>query len=147
VINTEGQDGYGTEVEWDWAFHQQWNLKGNYAWQNAKDKQTNRRVSGVPEHQVYVAFAWQVLPQWQLQTQLNWVGHRLNLDASTNDELKDYQTIDVTLNSKRFYDAVDFTASVRNVFDAQGKEGAVNSYKENLPIASRSFYLQATLYF
>ncbi|MCK5120395.1 MAG: TonB-dependent receptor, partial [Methylococcales bacterium] len=33
VNNSEGQTGVGTEFEWDWQFHEQWNLKGNYAWQ------------------------------------------------------------------------------------------------------------------
>jgi len=146
VANNEGQTGYGTEFEWDWRFHEQWNLKGNYAWQYSRNKETKSRVVGVPEHQIYVAASWQFMPQWQLQTQLNWVGHRLAI-SSTNDELKDYETVDVTVNSKRFFGYVDFSASARNVFDSNGKEPAVDSYRENLPIASRSFYLQTTVHF
>ena len=147
VDNQDGQEGYGTEFEWDWKFHEQWNLKGNYAWQYARDQETNRRVSGVPEHQLYVAANWQFLPQWHIQTQLNWVGHRLSSDTSTNDKLDDYETVDVTLNSKRFYGYVDFSASVRNVFDSQGKEPAGNGYPDNFPIPSRSFYLETTVHF
>jgi len=147
VANTEGQMGYGTEFEWDWAFFEQWNLKGNYAWQYARDEETHRRVNGVPEHQVYAAVAWNFLPQWQIQTQLNWVGHRINSVDSTNNRLKDYETVDVTLNSKRFFGMIDFSASLRNAFDSQGKEEGVNSYKDNLPIASRSFYLETTIHF
>ena len=148
VTNTEGQTAYGAEFEWDWKFHQQWNLKGNYAWQNARNEETKRRVATVPEHQVYAAVSWNFLPQWQIQSQINWLGHRLNsVDSPENDLLKDYQTVDVTLNSHRFFGYVDFSASVRNVFDEHGKEAAINSYKENLPIASRSFYLQTTIHF
>ncbi|MFK5949875.1 MAG: TonB-dependent receptor [Methylococcales bacterium] len=145
--NTKGQTAYGTEFEWDWKLNKQWDLKGNYAWQYATDKQTKRRVANVPEHQVYMAVTWNFLAKWQLQTQLNWIGRRLNSETSTNNQLKDYETIDVTLNSKRYFDRIDFSASVRNIFDAQGKEAAVNSYKDNLPIASRSFYLQTTIHF
>jgi len=147
VDNTEGQTGYGTELEWDWKFHPQWNIKGNYAWQYARNEETKRRVANVPEHQVYLAASWRFLPQWQLQTQLNWVGHRVNFVGSTNNRLEDYETVDVTLNSKRFFGVVDFSASVRNVFDTDGREAAVNSFKENLPIASRSFYLQTSIHF
>lgn len=147
VDNQEGQIGYGTEFEWNWKFHEQWNLKGNYAWQYARDEERKRRVSGVPEHQVYVAADWQFLPQWHLQTQLNWIGHRLNDEPSTNNKLKDYETVDVTLNSKRFFGHIDFSASVRNVFDSQGKEPAVNAYPDNFPIPSRSFYLETTVHF
>ncbi len=147
VVNTQGQTAYGAEFEWGWKLNEQWDLKGNYAWQYATDKQTRRRIANVPEHQVYVAATWNFLPKWQLQTQLNWIGHRLNPATSTNNKLKDYETVDVTLNSKRFFEIIDFSTSVRNVFDSQGKEAAVNSYKDNLPIASRSFYLQTTIHF
>lgn len=147
VDNSEGQIGYGTEFEWDWQLHEQWNLKGNYAWQYSRNKESKRRVANVPEHQVYVAMSWQFLPQWQLQTQLNWLGHRLNALGSTNQVLKDYQTMDVTLNSQRFFDAIDFSASVRNVFNSNGKEPAVNAYPDNLPIPSRSFYLETNIHF
>ena len=147
VDNQKGQQGYGTEFEWDWKFHEQWNLKGNYAWQYARDEESKRRVSGVPEHQVYVAADWQFLPQWHIQTQLNWIGHRVSAETSTNNKLKDYETVDVTLNSKRFFGHIDFSASVRNVFDSQGKEPASNAYPDNFPIPSRSFYLETTVHF
>jgi len=147
IENKEGQIGYGTELEWDWQFHEKWNLKGNYAWQYSRNEETNRRVIGVPEHQVYVAASWKFLPQWQIQTQLNWIGHRLNSVDSTTNELKDYQTVDATLNSKRFFGYIDFSASVRNIFNSNGKEPAINAYQDNLPIASRSFYLQTTIHF
>ncbi len=147
VENTEGQTAYGAEFEWDWKINEQWDFRGNYAWQYARNNQTKRRVANVPEHQVYIAGAWRFLPKWQLQTQLNWIGHRINDEASTNNQLADYQTVDVTLNSRRFFGYVDFSASVRNVFDEQGKEAAVNSFKDNLPIASRSFYLETSIRF
>ncbi len=148
VDNNEGQTAYGTEFEWDWSFSEKWNLKGNYAWQNARNEQTKSRVTTVPEHQIYAALRWNFLPQWQIQSQINWVGHRLNSESSPdNNALKDYQTIDLTLNSHRFFGYVDFSASVRNIFDEHGKEAATSSYKDNLPIPSRSFYLQTTIHF
>ncbi len=147
VENTAGQTAYGAEFEWDWRFHEQWLFKGNYAWQYARNNELNRRVRDVPEHQVYLSMVWNFLPQWQLQTQLNWIGHRLNAVDNENRPLNDYQTVDITLNSKRFFGHVDFSASIRNAFDTHGKEPGVAYYKENLPIASRSFYLEATLHF
>ncbi len=146
VENTAGQTGYGAEFEWDWRFHQQWNLKGNYAWQYARNKETNRRVTGVPEHQIYTALVWEFLPKWRVQTQINWIGHRIK-SAEENKRLKDYETVDITLNSRRFLEHIDFSASVHNVFDSQGKEAAISSYPDNLPIPSRSFYLETTLHF
>jgi len=147
VENTAGQMGYGTEFEWDWQFHQQWSLKGNYAWQYSRNKETKRRVSNMPEHQIYTAVAWKFLPQWQIQAQLNWLGHRVNGDESKTQKLKDYETVDVTLNSQRFFGFIDLSASVHNVFDSDGKEESVDAYPDNLPIPSRSFYLQTSIHF
>ncbi|MFW5443528.1 MAG: TonB-dependent receptor plug domain-containing protein [Methylococcaceae bacterium] len=146
VSNTDGQQGYGAEFEWDWQLYKQWNLKGNYAWQYSRDEERNARVAGVPEHQLYVAASWEFLPQWYAQTQVNWIGHRINI-APENNELEDYQTVDFTLNSKRLFGHIDFTASVRNIFDSDGKEAVTSSYKDNLPIPSRSFYLEASIHF
>ena len=147
VKNTVGQTAYGAEFEWNWKFHNQWSLKGNYAWQYARNSETHRRVRDVPEHQVYVAVTWRFLTKWQLQTQLNWIGHRLIPVASDNKQLNDYETIDVTLNSRRFFGCVDFSASLRNAFDTHGKESGTTNFKDNFPIASRSFYLETTLHF
>jgi len=143
VNNTAGQSRLGVEVEWNWDILQQLNLKGNYAWQAAIDSQHNIRV---PAHQVYLALAWRFLPQWQVQSQVNWVANRVN-QIPTNQKLKDYATVDLTLNSQRFFNVVDLTASVHNLFNARGKEPANDSYPGNYPINSRSFYLETSVHF
>ncbi|OAI14261.1 MULTISPECIES: TonB-dependent receptor plug domain-containing protein [Methylomonas] len=145
-VNNPGQDGLGSEFEWDWKFYDDWNLRGNYAWQYAVDRATQRRVSNVPEHHVYTALSWNFHPKWQIQTQVNWVGHRLS-DIGDNRVLKDYQTVDLTLNAKKLMGSLDLTASVRNLFDSQGKEPAIASYPYNLPISAQTFYFEAALHF
>lgn len=145
-VNASGQSGYGSELEWHWDISSHWNIKGNYAWQYSRNDLSNTRVINVPEHQVYLATAWQFLPQWQLQSQLNWVGHRFNFSPE-NDPLKDYATVDITLNGKRLLGYIDVKSSVRNVFDSHGKDPAVSAFKSNLPVASRSFYVQASIQF
>ncbi len=146
VKNTPGQDGYGSEFEWDWKFHPEWNLRGNYAWQFARNEASHVRVSGVPEHHVYSALAWSFMPKWQIQTQVNWVGHRLSSPDDTR-VLQDYQTLDMTLTARKLMGYLDLTASARNVFDSQGKEPATSSYPNNLPIVGQTFYFEAALHF
>ena len=86
------------------------------------------------------------MPKWQIQTQINWLGHRI---SSPNDPriLQDYQTIDLTLNARRLMGYLDLTASVRNLFDSKGTEAAVSSYPGNLPIPGQSFYFEASVHF
>jgi outer membrane receptor for ferrienterochelin and colicin len=145
--NTAGQNGYGSEFEWDWKFHEDWNLRGNYAWQFARVNSTGQRVSNVPEHHVYTALAWKFMPKWQIQTQVNWLGHRLSGPGDSRI-LADYETIDLTLNAKNLMGYVDLTASARNLFDSHGEEPATTSYSpNNLPIAPQSFYFEAAIHF
>ncbi|MCK9605209.1 MAG: TonB-dependent receptor [Methylomonas sp.] len=144
--NTEGQQAYGSEFEWDWKFLPEWNLRGNYAWQYARNEANLRRVSNVPEHHVYSALAWNFMPKWQIQTQINWVGHRLSSPGDTRT-LPDYETIDLTLNAKRLFGHLDLTASARNLFDSHGREAAVSSYPNNLPIPGQTFYFEASVHF
>ena len=149
VENTPGQDGLGSEFEWDWRFHPDWNFTGNYAWQYARDNASHARVSYVPEHHVYSALAWHFLPKWQIQTQVNWIGHRPK-DANDYRSLEDYETIDLTLNAKKLMGYLDLTASVRNLFDANGKEPDITpsqSYPYNLPITAQTFYFEASVHF
>ncbi|WP_031434687.1 TonB-dependent receptor plug domain-containing protein [Methylomarinum vadi] len=146
VANGKGQQGVGSEFEWDWQFHEDWHFRGNYAWQYARNKEFNRRVSGVPEHKLYSALAWKFIPQWQLQTQLNWVGHRVS-PVGDSRVLDDYETVDITLNGRKLFGHVDVTASVRNLFDSDGKEPAISAYPDSIPIPGQSFYFEAAVHF
>ncbi len=144
--NAHDQDGYGMELEGNWQLNAQWSLTGNYAWQHAMDQQSNARVAGAPEHHVYAATVWQFMPKWQLQSQLNWIGSRLN-PILGNGPLNDYQTVDFTLRGKKLFNQVDVTASLHNAFDTTPLEPAAVDISNNLPMPGRSFYLEASIHF
>ncbi|WP_340121683.1 TonB-dependent receptor [Methylobacter svalbardensis] len=144
--NSGNQNGYGTEFEWNWQVAEQWKVMGNYAWQHATNEVTNRSVTGVPEHHVYVALGWQFLPQWQLQPQLNWIGGRTRLPGD-NRNLSDYETIDLTLRGKKLFGHLNLAASLRNAFDTNYYEPAALQLPQNLPMPGRSFYLEASVNF
>lgn len=144
--NNGEQNGYGTEFEWNWQVHEQWNLMGNYAWQYARNDQTKTRVTGVPEQQIYFAAAWQFMPKWQLQPQINWIGSRIN-PITENGTLDDYETIDLTLRGKKLYGHLNLAASLRNALDTNYQEPAAVNMGGNLPMPGRSFYLEASVNF
>ena len=144
--NSGDQNGYGTEFEFNWQASEQWNVKGNYAWQHATNEVTNQPVSGVPEHHVYTAFLWQFMPDWQFQSQLNWIGGRTSL-PSDNRKLSDYETIDFTLRGKKLFGHLNLAASLRNAFDTNYYEPAAIQLPQNLPMPGRSFYLEASVNF
>jgi outer membrane cobalamin receptor len=144
--NSGNQNGYGTEFEFNWQVAEQLNVKGNYAWQHAINEVTNRPVTGVPEHHVYVAFQWQFMPNWQFQPQLNWIGGRTRL-LDDNRKLSDYETIDFTLRGKKLFGHLNLAASLRNAFDTNYYEPAALQLPQNLPMPGRSFYLEASVNF
>lgn len=144
--NSVHQDGYGTEFEWEWHSQGQWSVRGNYAWQHSVDDATQQRVTGVPEHHLYVAVGWHFLPQWQLQPQLNWIGGRTS-PSGDNRALADYGTTDLTLRGKKLFKHVNLAASLRNAFDADAREPVTMRLPENLPLQGRSFYFEASLEF
>ncbi|WP_333875633.1 TonB-dependent receptor plug domain-containing protein [Methylobacter sp.] len=141
--NSGNQNGYGTELEWNWQATEQWNVIGNYAWQNARNSTGNSRITGVPEHHVYMAVGWQFLPQWQLQPQINWVGGRTTAPGDTRP-LKDYETIDATLRGKRLFGHLNLAASMRNMLDTNNFEPASPALPQNIPLPGRSFYFEAS---
>ncbi len=144
--NSGNQEGYGTELEWNWKLCDQWSLAGNYAWQYSTNDHLDLRVYNVPEHHVYFASVWQFLPNWQFQSQLNWVGGRVSWPNDTRP-LDDYETVDFTLNGKKLWGHVNLAASLRNAFNNRGFEQARPELLVNMPMPGRSFYFQASVDF
>ncbi|MBK8815076.1 MAG: TonB-dependent receptor [Methylococcaceae bacterium] len=145
--NVGEQQSYGTEFDWNWQVSEQWNLYGNYAWQYSRNSLTKMRISGVPEHQLYLAAKWSFLPQWQFQSQLNWIGGR-SREPGDNRPLSDYQSVDFTLRTSRLWDHVNFAASLRNAFDNNNFEQArIQGYPSNFPLPGRSFYFETSVDF
>lgn len=145
--NYGNQDGCGTELEWNWQLSNEWNFSGNYAWQYSRNGLTKTRVTGVPEHQLYLAAKWSFLPQWQFQSQLNWIGGRTR-DPGDSRPLADYQSIDFTLRRSKLWQHIGLAASLRNAFDNTNYEASrIQGYPSNFPLPGRSFYLEATLDF
>ncbi len=147
VSNQPGIHAYGGEFEWDWRFWQDWRFKGNYAWQQTRNIATKSRANWQPEHLLYSAVAWNFLPNWQVQTQLHWVGHQFINNQGDRAALSDYETVDLTLNGKKLLGFIDVTGSVRNLFDSHGKNPSIRAYQNYLPIPARSFYLEMKVNF
>ena len=144
--NSGNQNGYGSELEFNWQWSEQWNVKGNYAWQHAINETSNNNVTGVPAHHIYTALVWNFLPQWQLQPQLNWIGGRTGI-AGVNQQLSNYETIDLTLRGKKLFGHLNLAASLRNAFDTKYYEPSGLQLPTTLPMPGRSFYLEASVNF
>ena len=108
----------GAELEVRWKINHRSSLLFNYAYQNAKDKHTRRKLGYSPEHQAYLRADRLLFPGWYLNLQLNragaWARHigdpRTKLDATLS--------VDLTLRYKNPRKTPwNFALGARNLFD------------------------------
>ncbi|HCI13693.1 MAG: TonB-dependent receptor [Gallionellales bacterium GWA2_60_142] len=144
--NTGAQRGDGMELEAVWDASGKLRLTGNYAWQRSIDEVTNQDASYAPRHHINLRGDWQLASGWLLAPQVNWVADRKRPSGDTRPQVPDYTTVDLTLRTSRSMKQWNFSASVRNLFDATVLEPSAapgTALPNDLPMAPRSLWLQA----
>ncbi|HEX8963741.1 MAG TPA: TonB-dependent receptor [Rhodocyclaceae bacterium] len=146
--NAGEQVGNGFELEAAWDATRDLRLSGNYSHQKSIDKTTNQDAGMAPHCHVYLRADWRFNTGWALNTQINSVGERLRAPGDARPALKGYSTVDLTLRTERGVNAWNFSASARNLFNADAREpspfGApFVSVPNDFPLPGRSVYLQA----
>jgi iron complex outermembrane receptor protein len=147
--NVGGQNGRGMELELVWDARRNLQLSGNYSYQRSIDETTNQDAGYAPHHHLYVRADWRFAGGWLLSPQINWVADRKRAAGDTRPPVPDYQTVDLTLRTARGKNQWDFTASIGNLFNADVREPSLapGAIPNDLPMAPRSLYLQATYQF
>jgi iron complex outermembrane receptor protein len=140
--NVGAQRGHGAELEGIWDASRRLRLSGHYAHQRSTDEETGRDAGFAPHHHVYGRADWRFASGWLLGAQLNHVAGRKRAAGDARPEVPDYTTLDLTLRTGRGKRGWEFSASVRNLFDADVREPSA-TVPSDLPMAPRSFYLQA----
>ncbi|MBL1293685.1 MAG: TonB-dependent receptor [Thiotrichales bacterium] len=120
--NTGDQTGFGLEWEIDWKTSSSHTLLANYAYQNSTDEDTNSDVANAPQNQIYLRSDWEFIPDWKLNTQLNWVGDRKRAVGDSRDDIDDYTTVDLGLRHSFRNMPLDISLIIRNLFDADARE-------------------------
>lgn len=146
--NIGKQKGSGFELEANWHVNSKLQLRSFYAFQNAEDGVTAADVPNAPQQQFYASAHWGLLPQWFLGTQMKWVSDRKRAAGDPRPDIADYTIIDATLKRRQLLPNMDFTFSVRNLFDENVREPSLNepthsqgaTIPRDYPLAGRSFY-------
>lgn len=144
--NTGAQNGRGAEIEAVWDASRSLRLTGNYAWQQSIDEATQQDAGYVPHQHVYARADWRFAGNWQVSTQVNWVGDRKRAAGDARTDIGDYNTVDLTLRTRNGSNRWDFTAGVRNLFNVDVREPSAapgTALPNDLPMARRSVYVQA----
>jgi iron complex outermembrane receptor protein len=145
--------GNGMEVEAVWDVNRNVRLTSNYSFQKSIDETTNTDAGYAPHHHLYVRADSRISSDWLGSVQFNWVADRkrtvTNLPATTDlrPDVADYRTVDLTLRTERNKSQWDFSASIRNVFNARVLEPTLapgTALPDDLPMPGRTFYLQGS---
>ncbi len=143
--NAGEQSGYGLEWESAWQYDNDLTLRGNYAFQRAKDRATNSDAGHAPHHQIYLRADQRLRSGLLINTQLNWVIDRDRVAGDTRPPVEDYATLDITLRHRRPKSPLELAASIHNLFDEDAFEPspAPGLIPNDLPLPGRSFFLEA----
>jgi len=145
--------GNGMEAEVVWDVNRNVRLTSNYSLQKSIDETTQKDAGYAPHHHLYVRADARITGDWLGSVQFNWVADRkravTNLAATTDlrPDVADYRTVDLTLRTERNKSQWDFSASIRNVFNARVLEPTLapgTALPDDLPMPGRTFYLQGS---
>lgn len=144
--NVGSQRGHGLELEATWDVSRVLRLSGNYAYQRSTDLATGQDAGYAPHHHLYARADWRFANGWILGGQVNRVADRKRPPGDARANIADYTTVDLTLRSGRIKRGWEWAASVRNLLDADVREPSLapGTIPNDLPLAPRSVYLQAT---
>ncbi len=150
--NARDQEGYGFEWEVNWELNKQWRFNSSFAWQNARDSDTNDDIADVPGQQFTLNAFWKIAPHWLLSSQINWVGDRVRAANDNRSSIDDYTITDFTLRRQNIYKNFDVSLGVRNIFDENAREpstsnGSLTPIPGDLPLEGRSFWAEVRYQF
>ncbi|TFW02377.1 TonB-dependent receptor [Oxalobacteraceae bacterium OM1] len=142
--NTGGQHGSGTEIEGVWDATRTLRLTANYAFQRSIDEATGQDAGYAPHQQFYLRGDWRFDQGWFASSQLNRVQDRRRPAGDSRPPVPDYTAVDVTLRRDGGRNGWEFSASVRNLFDADIREPSLSSglIPQDLPMPPRTLWVQ-----
>lgn len=141
--------GSGMEVESVWDASRKLRLTGNYSFQKSIDDASSTDAGYAPRHHLYLRGDSRVAGELLASVSVNWVAGRKRAANDTREAIPDYKTIDIGLRTESTDRQWDFAAAIHNLFNARVLEPTLapgTTLPDDLPMARRSFYIQALYY-
>ena len=134
AANFGERTGYGTELETEWKTTEDLTLRGNYSFVMSEDTDTNSNSGYSPKHQIYLSGDWDLITDWSLHTELNWIIHREREFGDPRNEIDDYKVVNLSLRRKNIAKNLSAALLVRNIFDENVYDPS--PYNSNVPSGS-----------
>ncbi len=146
--NTGKQNGNGAEWEATWDPSKSLRLSGHYAYQQNIDQATQQDSGYAPHRHVYSRVDWRFASKWMVSGQVNWVAERKRAAGDNRPDVPDYTSVDLSLHADRIKKGWDFSASIRNLLDADIREPSKmgSGITFDLPMPGRTFWIQGRVF-
>lgn len=145
--NAGAQHGHGLELETIWKASRTLRIEAHYAWQRSIDETSDKDAGYAPRHHLFGRVDWSVANGLWLGGQVNHVAGRQRAAGDVRPDIADFNTVDLSLRTSTGKKGWSFTGVIRNLLNADVREPAPAtqsiSIPNDLPLARRSFYLQA----
>jgi iron complex outermembrane receptor protein len=125
-LNARDQKSYGLELEWYWNVSSEFRIRGYYAYQNSKDKDTDALVPYIPKDQFFLAAHWIPTKDWYFTTKAKWINDMERVLGDPREPLDGHTRVDLTLGRNNIGANFDLAIAVRNVFDEDGRDPSVS---------------------
>lgn len=147
-------NGHGVEIEAKYDVTSRIGIIGNYAFQNATDEETDSDIANAPQHQIYLRGNWNIVSNWVMNAQLNWVGDRKRDPGDPRSTIDDYLITDLALRYRANASPWEFALSARNIFDEGAREpsprllfpAGIPLIPNDLPLAGRNYYAEVVFH-
>ncbi len=145
--NIRDQKGYGGELEFHWEPIDSLEIKGNVAYQRAKDRATKALIADAPNLQFYLESNLQFLPHWYANCQYFWIGKRHRANGDTREEIDDYDLVNFNIKRKNLFKNWELTTGVKNLFNEDIREPSQAVIPNDYPMEGRSIWAEVRCHF
>lgn len=160
-INSGELHVMGMELEYSRKIGRDLKFDGNVTLIEAENEELEKRVPGVASVLMNAGIIYRLNRQFSVAGQYRYVGERERAPGDPRDNLKSYQTVDVTLTAKNLIGNdglrnLSLRGGVKNLFDDDVVYPAsltnfnsveIPSYPEDYPRPGREYWLQMDVHF
>ena len=142
--NFGGANIQGVEYELKREFNKDDYCYVNYTYQDARDRDTNRRIQDVPMHKGNIGGNIKLFMYLHANANVLVSGERTRAAEDTRDPMPAYALVDTTLIVKDFHKGLEIRGMIHNLLDKQYSDPApAGTLSNDLPREGISFLLEA----
>nr|WP_228050800.1 TonB-dependent receptor [Pontibacterium sinense] len=145
--NAAQQEGYGLEIEAQWALSSQLKLKGQYSYQHSENTDTGEVIADVPNHTGYLSIDYKMLNGWALHLNNHWIGSSVRERTDTRDKLSGYAWSTLKVSKAFEQRNLETAVIVKNLFDENARTPSSPIIPGDYPLEGRSIWAEITYSF